>query len=52
MIYSLPYIIFLIFLLVLSVVVSEKKEDGMLCRNLTRLGIAVFLVFFGCRGYI
>lgn len=52
MIYSLPYIIFLVFLLVLSVVVSEKKEDEMLCRNLTRLGIAVFLVFFGCRGYI
>ena len=44
--------IFFFFLLVLSVVVSEKKEDEMLCRNLTNLGIAVFLVFFGCRGYI
>ena len=52
MIYSIPYMIFFFFLLVLSVVVSEKKEDEMLCRNLTNLGIAVFLVFFGCRGYI
>ncbi|NPD90772.1 EpsG family protein [Xylanibacter muris] len=52
MIYSIPYLIFFIFLLVLAVIVSEKKEDEALCRNLTNLGIAVFLVFFGCRGYI
>ena len=52
MIYSIPYIIFIVILLVLSILVSEKKEDETLCRNLTYLGIAVFLVFFGCRGYI
>lgn len=44
--------VFLVFLVVLAIVVSEKKEDEMLCRNLTNLGIAVFIVFFGCRGYI
>lgn len=44
--------IFLIFLLVLSVIVSEKKEDEKLCRNMTILGITIFLIFFGCRGCI
>lgn len=52
MIYSIPYLIFLIYLLVLAVVISEKKEDEQLCHNLEKLGIASFLVFFGCRGYI
>ncbi|MCM1078148.1 MAG: EpsG family protein [Bacteroidales bacterium] len=52
MIYSIPYLIFLIYLLTLAVIISEKKEDDQLCRNLTNLGIASFLVFFGCRGYI
>lgn len=44
--------IFLVFLVVLAIIVSEKKEDETLCRNLTNFGIAVFAVFFGCRGYI
>lgn len=44
--------IFLTFLVVLSVIVSEKKEDEKLCRNLTILGITAFIIFFGCRGYI
>lgn len=52
MIYSVPYLIFLVFLLVLAVIASEKKEDKELFRNINRLGIVSFLVFFGCRGYI
>ena len=52
MIYSIPYLIFLFFFLFLAVVISERKEDEQLCHNLEKLGIASFLVFFGCRGYI
>lgn len=52
MIYSIPYLIFIVFLLILSVVVSEKKEDEELCHNLNYIGITAFLIFFGCRGYI
>lgn len=44
--------IFLVFLLVLAVIASEKKEDKALFHNINRLGIVSFLVFFGCRGYI
>lgn len=52
MIYSIPYMLLFFFLLVAAVIVSEKKDNEMLCRNLTNLGIAVFVLFFGCRGYI
>lgn len=52
MIYSIPYMIFLFFLLTLAVVASEKKEDEVLYQKLTNFGIAVFVIFFGCRGYI
>lgn len=52
MIYSIPYLTFLIFLLVLAVIASERKDDEKLYQILTNLGIAIFIVFFGCRGYI
>ncbi len=52
MIYSIPYIIFLGFLCVLAVIASEKKDDEELCRNINRIGIGAFILFFGFRGYI
>lgn len=52
MIYSIPYIIFVVFLLILATIAMQRKEDEMLCHKLNVIGITVFFLFFAFRGYI
>ncbi len=44
--------IFIVILISLAVIASERKDNELLCRKLNYAGVALFLVFFGCRGYI
>lgn len=52
MIYSIPYILYFIFLLVLSVITYQRKEDNVLCMKLKVVGVISFVLFFGFRGFI
>lgn len=52
MVYSIPYILFVLFLAVLSMIVHQRKDNVLLCRYLKMAGVMLFFAFFAFRGYI
>lgn len=52
MIYSIPYDILIVMLLVLALICHQREEDETLCRRLTAFGVIVFWFFFAFRGLV
>ena len=52
MIYSIPYIILLFFLLISATITIQRKDNVLLCHRLNIIGITAFFLFFAFRGYI
>lgn len=50
--YSIPYLLYFLFLLVLAVIVHQRRDNAVLCRNLKIVGLTSFVLFFGMRGFI
>lgn len=52
MIYSIPYVILVIFLGIIAVLLYQRKEDRDFCHKITVFGVLVFFSFFAFRGFI
>lgn len=52
MIYSIPYVLLVMFYGVLALLVHQRKDDAPFCRNVNLLGCVVYLLFFGLRGFV
>lgn len=52
MVYSIPYDITIVLLMVLAIICHQRKENVLLCQRLTFLGLAVFYIFFAFRGLV
>lgn len=53
MIYSIPYVLLIVFLGILAVFYERfKDEDSSVSMNINIVGIFVFFVFFGFRGFV
>lgn len=53
MIYSIPYVLLVLFLMVLSLLYAKRKQTDLEhCQRVEWLGLSVFFVFFALRGYI
>lgn len=52
MVYSIPYDILLVFLMVLAIIYKQKKDNVKLCQYITLAGLSVFYVFFAFRGLV
>ena len=52
MIYSIPYVLLVVFLGFLAILLYQRKDDKELCHKITILGILVYFLFFAFRGFI
>lgn len=53
MIYSIPYVLLILFLMVLSVLYAQHREESVeYGRRLEWVGLSIFFVFFAFRGFI
>lgn len=50
--YALPYFLYFVFLLILALIIHQRHDEEMLCRNLKVIGLTSFVLFFGFRGFI
>lgn len=52
MVYSIPYDIVIVILMVLAIICQQRKDNIRLCQNLTFVGLAIFFFFFAFRGLV
>ena len=52
MIYSIPYVLLTVFLGLLALLHEKYKDDPSVPVNITAVGILMFFVFFGFRGFV